>query len=159
MTLGSACLTLLLLVQLQTVHGTNDWLSLEMPKTSAFRGFEAPNDVKKWNEAKQLAASGEQVLLRKVMNTVKNPMDYIQGKIAYKDMHAIADVLLSKASGGFNKLMNEYKKKRAPIVMFGYRTFASPPAEGKEIKFDALHPESLGEYYGKLPRKMVVIGA
>lgn len=137
-----------------------DWSNVPMPTKSVFLGLEPPSDSVKWSHARDLAGSGEQILLKKVLETVRNPMDFIQGKISFKDMHRLADVFISRASGGLTALKSQYSSKRAPVALFGYRTFGdgSSRHEGREKKFDGFHPEALREFTGKLPRKMVVIG-
>ena len=129
-----------------------------MPPRSVFAGMPPPRDPERWERARTLAASGQQVLLRRVLETVRNPMDFIQGKIAFKDIHQLADAFISKAGGGLSKLDDQISQKRAPVTLFGFRTFAGGRFEGKEKKFDGFHPEAIGKYAGNLPRKMVVIG-
>lgn len=132
------------------------WEMIEMPKKSAFLGLEPPTDETKWEQARILAGKGEQVLLKRVVAAVKNPLELIKGKISFKDVHRMGDVFLSKASGGLKKL-SQYKPKRAPIVLFGYRDFTDKDHEGREIRFNGFHTDSFK--VGELPRKMVVIGS
>jgi hypothetical protein len=59
-----------------TAHRTHaDWLSVPMPTMSLFAGFEPPTDSERWQRALHIAASGEQVLLTKVLQTIKSPLD------------------------------------------------------------------------------------
>jgi hypothetical protein len=131
------------------------WEMIEMPKKSAFLGLDPPTDEARWAEARMLAGKGEQVLLKRVVAAVKNPLELIKGKISFKDVHRMGDVFLSKTSGGLKKL-SQYKPKRAPIVLFGYRDFTDKDHEGREIRFNGFHTDSFN--VGELPRKMVVIG-
>lgn len=135
-----------------------EWATVAMPSRSVFLGLDPPRDPERWGRARALAASGEQVLLRRVLETVRNPMDFIQGKISFKDIHQLADSTVSKAAGGLSKVQAQTSQRRAPVTLFGFRTFSAGRFEGKEKSFNGFHPEAIGEYAGKLPRKMVVIG-
>lgn len=134
------------------------WSDIQMPAKSSFKGLEPPTDTVRWTQARNLAASGEQILLKRVLQTVKNPMDFIQGKISFKDIHQLGDAFISRANGGLESLKSQYSHKRPPLTLFGFRTFDSSNFEGREKKFDGFHPETIGDHVGKLPRKMVVIG-
>jgi hypothetical protein len=119
-----------------------DWGNIDLPKKSLFYGLEPPTDPDKWAKSRDLAASGEQILLRKVLGTVKNPKDFIEGKISFKDVHQIGDAFIAKATGGLGALKAQYmnKRERAPIVLFGHRTFSAVHQEGKDLQFDGFHP-------------------
>lgn len=166
-------LVALIILRMDALVEATAWSDIPLPQRSSFHGIDAPTDLMRWNAARQLAESGEQVLLKKVLETVNNPFDFIQGKISFKDIHKIGDIFISKATGGLSNMKSQYTYKRPPITLLGFRTFSHSKHEGKELKFDGFHPgnvlvvnsicslmgpflEALGA--GKLPRKMIAIG-
>lgn len=55
-----------------------DWESVPLPTVSHFAGFPVPDDAARWAQAAQRAAAGEQVLLKKIMETIKTPYDFLR---------------------------------------------------------------------------------
>jgi hypothetical protein len=49
-----------------------------MPTKSYYAGFNAPNDPVKWNAAIKHAKSGEQILIKNMLKTIKNPYEFHQ---------------------------------------------------------------------------------
>ena len=66
------------------------WCDIRMPAKSHFR-FEPPTDGNRWRSAQILAASGEQVLLKKVRAVFTHPMDFLDGDVLFRHFNNIAD--------------------------------------------------------------------
>eukprot|EP01035_Chromulina_nebulosa_P022400 gene22400-29004_t len=130
-----------------------------MPNKSYFAGFNTPNNITKWKECLYQAYRGDQVLLNKVLNTIKSPFDFVTSDRQYKWTHRISEVHLSADSGYFDKL-NDIKGYRAPITLFGYKDFDGNGFEGKQTNFHGLSPDDI---YSKkdlhIPRKIVALGS
>jgi hypothetical protein len=72
-----------------------DWCNVPMPTKSLF-GFDPPTDSKKWNEARLMASSGEQVLLSKIAAHFPNYLDFLDGDTQFRNMHFIPDFFIDK---------------------------------------------------------------
>ena len=53
------------------------WCSVPMPKESHYRFLSPPTDAKRWEEAKQIAASGRQVFAERALQAFPYPDDFL----------------------------------------------------------------------------------
>jgi hypothetical protein len=74
---------------------TDEWCSIPMPAKSFF-GFDAPDDPVEWRRAQILASRGGHVLLRRVMRAFPHPNDFLDGDIAFRQLHKTIDVFIDK---------------------------------------------------------------
>jgi len=74
---------------------TDEWCSVPMPAKSFF-GFDAPDDPAEWRRAQILASKGGHVLLRRVMRAFPHPNDFLDGDIAFRQLHKTVDVFIDK---------------------------------------------------------------
>jgi hypothetical protein len=58
------------------------WCAVQMPSQSYFK-FEPPTDPLRWRIAQLQASSGEQVLLKRLVNTFPGHHDFLDGDIRY----------------------------------------------------------------------------
>lgn len=133
------------------------WGDIAMPFKSYFAGFGAPTDALRWNQALMQAARGEQVLLSRVMNVIKSPLDLFEGDKEFKWLHKLADYHRSTKD---NWLEGMDSKFRAPVVMLGYRRFDRWNYEGKQEGAESMGPDQIirKEPAFKIPRKIVAVG-
>ena len=143
----------------------NEWLNIKMPSKSYFMGFQTPNDSKRWKEAIDIAISGKNILLEKVMQQIPYPEEIMSGDTKFGWLQRISDLHVSNKRHPENEL--KYHKDsydRAPIVLLGYRDFhdnqmAEGPVQGwhpigaKELLDDI----KSGKF--TFPTKFVGIGA
>ena len=71
------------------------WCNIEMPTVSYFR-FDAPTDQYKWRLAQLQAASGEQVLLKRVIKQFPGHDDFLDGDITFRKLHSIFDFFVDE---------------------------------------------------------------
>eukprot|EP01041_Mallomonas_annulata_P009672 gene9672-20114_t len=135
------------------------WADIKMPNTSFFMDFEPPNNITKWEIAKLQASRGEQILLQKILDTIKSPTDFVPGDSKFRWVHRIADVLISNEDGGLASLLN-FRGHRTPIGMMGFRKFDRPNFEGESTGFVGFGPDNLlNERKWTIPRKFVAVGS
>lgn len=144
------------------LHDSASWGHLHtMPRHSYFAGFEPPDDALRWSKAVASAATGRQLLLRKVLETIRCPGDLLTGEKKFKWIHRIADVFVNRNSG-FEEPLKNFTGYRAPITMIGYKLFDRKNWEGSELRAYTYIPKILLENLrrGKenFPRKFVAIG-
>jgi hypothetical protein len=72
------------------------WCSIPMPATSYFR-FDPPTDAHKWRIAQAQAASGEQVLLKRVVAQFPGHNDFLDGDITFRKLHSIFDFFVDES--------------------------------------------------------------
>ena len=141
----------------------SEWVSaMQMPAKSYFSGFDPPRDADRWKLAVQQARSGQQVLLNKVMGTIRVPGELLTGEKKFRWLHRLTDVFVSRHTGFKEPMKNYTNTHRAPIVMMGYNTFDHPNHEGRQInsfsysaKYVLKHVRSGRE---RFTRKFVAIG-
>eukprot|EP01035_Chromulina_nebulosa_P013320 gene13320-17692_t len=80
-------------------NSTSIWCSIPIPAESHFRFPEPPNDLNRWKIAQGQAATGEQVLLKKILETFPFFMDFLDGDIQFRLLHNLADIFVD----GFGK--------------------------------------------------------
>ena len=140
---------------------TDGWALIGMPRLSYFAGFDAPNDAARWSRAVEQAQSGKQILLQKVLTTIRCPGDLLTGEKKFKWIHRIADVFVNRDSG-FAEPLKNFTGYRAPITMIGYKLFDRKNWEGSELRSYTYIPKVLLQNLKKgkerFPRKFVAIG-
>lgn len=72
-----------------------EWCNVEPPTRSLFR-FSTPIDSIKWANARAKAASGEQVLLYKIMKHFPNYLDFLDGDTKFRKWHHIPDFFVDR---------------------------------------------------------------
>lgn len=137
-----------------TVPACNDeiWCTVAMPTKSLFR-FDPPTNKEMWRQAQIQAASGEQVLLKKVRDVFPNSMDFLDGDELFREYNNIADLHVdhnkdfaqllgpgptkpkkvktyswesSPTSRPHQVIPKDYdvhSTKRAPVLLLGYNVF------------------------------------
>lgn len=75
------------------------WCTIDPPASSLFRFSDPPNDIRRWERAKRLAASGEPVLLQHILPHFPNYFDFLDGDTSMRIYHAIADYFLDNNHG------------------------------------------------------------
>lgn len=145
------------------------WCKVPMPSKSLFRFSTPPNDPRRWREAQRLAASGNPILLQKIIRHFPNYMDFLDGDILFRSTHMNADFFLGPGGNlsfitvppdthgshvptdvlpSNRQIPNPYyaqKFDRAPIVQAGYALFDRDGPlffQGKKV----------GEHIVNLPR-------
>ena len=91
------------LTKLNTVKGNeniecNDivWCSIAMPTKSYFRFDNPPDDVNRWKLACSQAASGEQILMKKIRKVFTSHLDFLDGDTFFRRYSSLADVFVDK---------------------------------------------------------------
>ena len=86
-----------------TVKGNNNiecndivWCSIAMPTKSYFRFDNPPDDVNRWKLACSQAASGEQVLMKKIRKVFTSHLDFLDGDTFFRRYSSLADVFVDK---------------------------------------------------------------
>jgi hypothetical protein len=69
------------------------WCAVPMPQRSHFK-FDPPTDKVKWRIAQSQAASGEQVLLRRVTKVFPHPFDFLDGDKSFRKLHSTVDIFI-----------------------------------------------------------------
>eukprot|EP01035_Chromulina_nebulosa_P001767 gene1767-2382_t len=136
-------------ISVECQNSSSVWCRIPAPKKSYFRFPEPPNDPNRWKRAQEQAASGEQVLLKKLLDVFPFYLNFLDGDVLFRRLHALADVFvddnrdLSVLTGSSSRAVvkkkaydydsrggialpdpyNFRKRKRAAIVMFGYTAF------------------------------------
>jgi hypothetical protein len=80
------------------------WCNIEMPTQSSYRFFEPPKDLMRWKRALALAASGDQVLLKRIVKTFTHSSDFLDGDRQFRKIHSIIDIFVDN-EGGFQYLL------------------------------------------------------
>jgi hypothetical protein len=138
---------------------TPPWNDIPMPKKSYYAGFDAPNDPERWKRALFQASRGEQVLLKKVLEVIRSPFDYIHGSNSFKWVHQMSEHFKSKQTQFLTDLVH-VKGQRAPIVLLGYREFDRKGHEGHMKGFYSMNPDEIfADKTFTIPRKIVGIGS
>ena len=139
-----------------------EWSALEMPTRSYFAGMQAPNDEARWKRAVDLAISGKQVLLKRMLETIRCPGDLLTGEKKFKWIHRVADVFVNRQSG-FEAPLKNFTGYRAPITMIGYKQFDRKNWEGVETRSFSYAPKhvlkNIRKGREKFPRKFLAVGA
>ncbi len=91
------------LTKLNSVKGNNNiecndvvWCSIVMPTKSYFRFDNPPDDVNRWKLACSQAASGEQVLMKKIRKVFTSHLDFLDGDTFFRKYSSLADVFVDK---------------------------------------------------------------
>ena len=100
----------------------------KMPVASHF-GFGVATDTQKWYESCQLAASGQQIFLPRIMKEITHPYDFIDGDVSFQFLHKQVDEFLT-VKDGFTGRMK--------------------PGSYDASKGAAPAPNSYGQFYGKV---------
>ena len=86
-----------------TVKGNNNiecndivWCSIAMPTKSYFRFDNPPDDVNRWKLACSQAASGEQVLMKKIRKVFTTHLDFLDGDTFFRRYNKLSDVFVDK---------------------------------------------------------------
>ena len=72
------------------------WCSIAMPTKSYFRFDNPPDDVNRWKLACSQAASGEQVLMKKIIGHFTNHLDFLDGDPLFRRYNSLSDVFVDK---------------------------------------------------------------
>jgi len=72
------------------------WCSIAIPTKSYFRFDDPPDDVNRWKLACSQAASGEQVLMKKIREQFTNHLDFLDGDPFFRKYHSLSDVFVDK---------------------------------------------------------------
>ena len=140
----------------------SEWDEVEMPARSLFPGFEPPTDAARWKRAKEQARLGEQVLLRKVHQTIRSPAEILSGDTDFKWLYQHVDVFVNLTSG-FDAPLRAYSGSRHPVTLIGFKTFRGKNFEGNAINSSFYKPlrvlRNFRRNTDRLPRKIVAIGA
>lgn len=130
-----------------------EWCNIDIPPKSLF-GFASKIDKVRWREAQIKAASGEQVLLSRILQHFPNYLNFLDGDVEFRKYHHLADFFVdrnrdlsplisnapipskSRARQGEpykwskNKVLPRdhdfYNSSRAPIFKVGYFAFSRP---------------------------------
>jgi hypothetical protein len=135
-----------------------------MPKKSYFIGFDPPTDDIRWKQAIKDAASGKQILLKKVNEQIKSFSEIVDGDINFKWVHRFSDAFIHDFAGFKHLNLNAtaLDGRVAPITLLGYHTYEYPNFMGRYINYQALSTNKLIEKYQstwfKLPKKIVAVG-
>ena len=79
--------------------GDAQFCDVPPPKTSHFRFPDAPHDAKRWRAAQILASSGEQVLLKRVVEQFPQPFDYLDGDRSFRGLQKLVDIFVDSKTG------------------------------------------------------------
>ena len=72
------------------------WCNIAMPTKSYFRFDNPPDDVNRWKLACSQAASGEQVLMKKIRQVFTTHLDFLDGDTLFRKYNSLADVIVDK---------------------------------------------------------------
>jgi hypothetical protein len=72
------------------------WCSIVMPTKSYFRFDNPPDDVNRWKLACSQAASGEQVLMKKIRKVFTTHLDFLDGDTFFRRYNKLSDVFVDK---------------------------------------------------------------
>jgi hypothetical protein len=102
-TTGSASEVVSSNIRQLTVKGSNNiecndivWCSIAMPTKSYFRFDNPPDDVNRWKLACSQAASGEQVLMKKIRKVFTTHLDFLDGDTFFRRYNKLSDVFVDK---------------------------------------------------------------
>ena len=102
-TTGSASEVVSSNIRQLTVKGNNNiecndivWCSIAMPTKSYFRFDNPPDDVNRWKLACSQAASGEQVLMKKIRKVFTTHLDFLDGDTFFRRYNKLSDVFVDK---------------------------------------------------------------
>lgn len=90
-----------------------------MPAESLFRFPTGPTDPKRWARAQAQAASGEQVLLKRIIKHFPTHLDFLDGDVLFRRNHQLADVFLDK-SHDFRAIVPDASKHPAALPKHVY---------------------------------------
>ena len=111
------------------------WCNVRMPAKSYYK-FDPPTDKNRWKKAQILAASGEQILLKRILRHFPHPLDFLDGDRSFRRIHALVDVFVDKAIGlddlkksKRNRVDNLgiYEGKRVVPLAYNFRDFDRAP--------------------------------
>lgn len=139
-----------------SITSVPDPWNIPMPKKSYFAGFSAPTDKQKWINSLMQASNGEQVLLSKVLGTIRSPFDLWQGDQFFRWVHQVSENYISKAE---DLPRQKESSSRASIVMLGYTKFdrgssSGDPHGGSDFSMRDIF--QIKDF--KFPSKVVAIG-
>ena len=72
------------------------WCNIAMPTKSYFRFDNPPDDVNRWKLACSQAASGEQVLMKKIRQVFTTHLDFLDGDTFFRKYNSLSDVFVDK---------------------------------------------------------------
>ena len=72
------------------------WCRISMPTKSYFRFDNPPDDVNRWKLACSQAASGEQVLMKKIRQVFTTHLDFLDGDTLFRKYNSLSDVFVDK---------------------------------------------------------------
>lgn len=127
-----------------------------MPNKSYFAGFDPPNNSSLWEQVQLQATNGEQILLRKILQTIHSPFDYLKSNRYFKWVHSLADSE-TDASKGFSAV-NRFSQNDVAILHLGFRIFQAPNYEGKGKTIKNFELSSVVDQIDKLDKKIIGIG-
>jgi len=87
-----------LITDMKDIIVCNDsvWCSIAMPTKSYFRFDDPPDDVNRWKLACSQAASGEQVLMKKIRQVFTTHLDFLDGDTFFRKYNSLSDVFVDK---------------------------------------------------------------
>jgi hypothetical protein len=111
-----------------------EWCNIEMPDRSYFR-FGPPTNLQKWKLAQAQAASGEHVLLKRIRQVFRHPMDFLDGDIVNRNVHSIADVFLDKNNDLTQLLPKSVKSvpPKSPAKVYSWQDKKQSAFEGDVV--------------------------
>lgn len=127
-----------------------------MPSQSYFPGFDPPSNQSLWEQAKLQACNNEQILLKKLLQTIRSPFEYLKSNRYFKWVHSLADYE-TDASKGFS-ILEQISKKDVAILHLGYRIFQARNYEGKGKTVRYFELSDVMNQLVKLDRKIIGIG-
>jgi hypothetical protein len=78
-----------------------------MPKESLFRFSLPPNDPKRWDDARRMAASGDPILLKNILPHFPHYFDFLDGDTSMRIYHLLGDYFIDD-NHGFEVLSNSH---------------------------------------------------
>merc|ERR1711871_1088139 len=102
------------------------WCDIPMPDKSYF-GFDPPNDPIEWKRAQILADRGNHVLLRRIHRSFPHPHDFLDGDIAFRQLHRSVDYFVDKEKW-FEGLAHEPNKVQQSIIDEEFADAVKSPA-------------------------------
>lgn len=72
------------------------WCDIPMPTVSYYR-FDPPTDPYRWRMAQIQASKGEQVLLKRLVQTFPGHSDFLDGDITFRKLHSVFDVFVDES--------------------------------------------------------------
>jgi len=156
-----------------TTHMETKWPGV-LPSKSLYNGFSPPDDLRTWQLAVQLAAEGDQVLLKEVLKVIKSPDDlFLTDAPEFKWVSNMADIKIGKDNSvgvdgktyvisgkdlGSLSEWNLEKSGRAAIVNLGTRYFQRERGrrnEGGMTKWSPYGYSEVKQYIDKNPGKQI----